>query len=259
LNRAFDKVFIDNEIPLHIGFPTERRFQKLKEKTPQMCGTIPWLAKVIDFDSLTDKYLARGWLRSIVNPPGHLVTTIAFRQVRTVAREDIKVERVDQFTPEFDEFWNQVCDKYPVIAIRDQAYLSWRFAPLSNRSYDILVAWGQGQIQGYVVLRTAPRRGVKTGFIMDLMISEGSMGEYAGECLMAETESLFRAQNTVLIAGLMVPFASEYRVLRRSGFRPIPQLLGSPVFRFMFGLHETRDSDLASLSAQEWYITYADY
>jgi GNAT superfamily N-acetyltransferase len=252
-------VFIDNRIPLHFSFPTERRFQRQLKKEPRWCGTIPLLAKVLDFDALARIYLTREWQSTLVSWPGRWVSRLVFSQAQMAPGEEIRVETSAQFTPEFDRFWREVCDKYPAMTVRDRAYLAWRYAPSPRRRFHILVARAQGRMVGYAVLGSKKLRGVKTGLIMELMVAEGASGEQAGSHLLAEAEDFFRAQKMAVIVGLMAPFADEYRILRRAGYRPVPEALAPRVFRFIFMLHETRDSDLLSLSVGDWYVTLSDY
>jgi hypothetical protein len=141
------------------------------------------------------------------------------------------------------------------MVIRDRAFLAWRFAGVSGRRYHILISQAQGQMLGYVVLRCATIRGVETGLVMDLLVTDGLLGEAAGACLMAEAEAYFRAQEMSLAAGLMVPLAAEYRVLRRAGYAHLPQALAPRAFRFAFFVHNTGERGLISLSAQDWFIT----
>jgi hypothetical protein len=69
------------------------------------------------------------------------------------------------------------------MVIRDRAFLAWRFAGVSGRRYHILISQAQGQMLGYVVLRCATIRGVETGLVMDLLVTDGLLGEAAGACL----------------------------------------------------------------------------
>jgi hypothetical protein len=162
--------------------------------------------------------------------------------------------------PDFDEFWVKVRDKYPVMVIRDRAFLAWRFAELSGRRYHILVARARDEMLGYAVLRCSNIRGVKTGLIMDFLVIGGVPGETAGAYLMAEAEAYFRAQEMSLGAGLMMPLAAaEQRILHQAGYARLPQSLAPRVFRFAFVVHRTDEKDLSSFSAREWFVTLADY
>jgi len=259
LMRRFQQVFRDHDIPLHFSFVSERTYRQQRERNPQTVSTIPLLVKPLNFESLAQTYSTKRWQRFIIGWAGRLVSPFFFRPRSVAYSGEIIVQAVDQFDEGFDEFWRKVRDKYPVMVIRDRDFLSWRFAPVSGRQYHILVARSREQMLGYTVLRCLTIRGVKTGLIMDLLVTDGVLGEVVGACLMAEAETYFRAQEMSLTVGLMVPLAAEYRVLRRAGYTRIPQAFAPRTFRFAFFVHNTGDIDLVSLSAQDWFITTADY
>lgn len=259
LMRRFQWVFRDHDIPLHFSFVSEKAYRRQREYNPQTVSTIPLLVKPLNFESLAQTYFAKRWRRFIIGSASWLVSPFLFRQRPKAARGEITVEAVDQFDGSFDEFWRKVQDKYLVMVIRDRAFLAWRFAGISGRRYHILVAQTRDRILGYAVLRCATIRGVETGLVMDLLVTDGLLGETAGACLMAEAEAYFRAQEMSLAAGLMVPSAVEYRILRRAGYIHLPQALAPRVFHFALFVHNTCERDLISLSAQDWFITMADY
>lgn len=258
LMRRFEQVFRERDIPLHFSFVSQEKYQRQQECNPEHTSTIPLLIKPLDFETLAETYFTRAWQGLIVSRIGQLVSPFLFRQQSTVSDVEITVQMVDQFDESFDDFWIQVRDKYSVMIIRDRAFLAWRFAEVSGRHYRILAARTQDQMLGYTVLRCETVRGVKMGLVMDLLVSDGTLGEMAGACLITEAEHYFRAQEMSLTTGLMPSFTAEYQILRRAGYLPLPQILGPRVFWFAFVLH-TNEKDLISLSVQDWFVTIADY
>jgi GNAT superfamily N-acetyltransferase len=234
LIRRFEQVFRDRDIPLHMSFISEREYQELNKNAPQTVSTIPLL------------------IRPLV--PGFM----AHRRLGSVEQE-ITVKTVEQFDSSFDQFWRQVQDKYPVMAIRASAFLAWRFKNISGRRYHILVAQVDDQIAGYAVLRCATVRRIKMGLVMDLLVRGDAVGEAAGARLMFEAAAFFRACGVLFAVGLMAPGAVEYRILRRAGYVHLPAALAPRVFHFAFFVHNRRERDLTALSAQDWFVTLADY
>jgi len=175
------------------------------------------------------------------------------------SRQKITIQAIDQFDASFDGFWPKVRDKCPVMSIRDRAFLAWRFANVSGRSYRALVAHRHDQMLGYAILRCATIRNIKMGLVMDLLVTDGVLGKVAGTLLMAEAETYFQMHKMTLAAGLMAPLTSEYEILRQAGFVGMPSALTPRRFRFAFFVHDTSDKDLASLSARDWFVTLADY
>jgi hypothetical protein len=259
LIRGFEQVFLDKEIPLHFSFVSEQTYRQVQTHHPQTVFTVPLLIKPLNIKSLAQTYFTTGWLRFMMGQVGRVASPFIFRQPSMSTSEKITIQAVDQFDEEFDNFWEQVQNKYPVMAIRDQAFLAWRFAKISGRRYHILVARVGDRMLGYTVVRCATIRGVKTGLIMDFLVADDTLGEVAGAHLMAEAEAYFHTQEMAVATGLMVPFASEYQILRQAGYIRLPQILALRAFRFAFFIHNTPEKDLISLSAQDWFITMADY
>jgi len=259
LLRRFERIFREHNIPLHYSFVSREKYRQVQNDNPQVTMMIPLLFKPLDFESLVQTYLTRGWQRFLVGRSGRIVSPFLFRRRKVTSSKEIAVQAIDEFNQDFDDFWYKIRDKYPAMVIRDRAFQTWRFAPVSGRHYHILVARSRGQMVGYVVLRCATIRGVKTGLIMDLLVIDGLSGDAAASSLMIETEKYFRAQERSLITGLMVPSAAEYRFIRNAGFIELPQSFAPRTFPFAFFTHDTSESNLVSLSAQDWFITLADF
>jgi hypothetical protein len=259
LVRRFDKIFSDNGISLHFSFVSERTYQRQRKQTPQAVSTIPLFVKPLDLESLAQTYFTQKWKGLIGDRVGRVVSPFLFRRRPPVSSGDITIEVVDQFAPDFDEFWLKVRDKYPVMVVRDRAFLAWRFAGVSGRHYHILVARARDEMLGYAVLRCSTIRGIRTGLVMDLLVSKSTLSEVAGACLLAEAEAYFHADGMALAAGLMVPLAAESRILSQAGYRSLPTAVAPRVFRFGFFVHDGSERDLALLSAQDWFTTLADY
>jgi hypothetical protein len=170
----------------------------------------------------------------------------------------VTVKTVNQFDTRFDVFWNQIKDKYPVIAIRDSAFLAWRFDRFSRRKYQILLANAGNHMLGYSILQCTTIKGIKTGLIMDLITINESLGLAAADRLITAAQNYFQKQRTLLSMALMAPSAYEYGSLRRAGYIRLPEALNLPVFHFAYFVHGSAREGL-NLSAQDWFITFADY
>ena len=259
LIRGFQKAFKDNDIPLHFSFVSEETFRRRRERDPQTVSTISFLVKPLDFDALSRTYLAGVWQRFALSWAGRIASLLLFRRQVPASHGQVSVQTAAEFDESFDQFWCSVRDKYPLMVIRDRAFLSWRFASVSGRQYQVLMAWSQDQMLGYVVLGSATVRGVKTGLIMDLLVTDGPLAGAASVCLLAEAETTFRSQGLSLAGGLVPSFATEYHALRRAGYADLPQAFVPRAFRFAYFLHSSVQRELTSLAARDWFVTLADY
>jgi hypothetical protein len=259
LIRRFEQVFKEKNIGLHFSFISEKKYRQLRGSNTQAVTTIPLLVKPLDFESLARSYFSGVWQSFIVGQIGRFLSPFLFRQRKVASWKEIAVQAVDQFNQDFDKFWHKIRDKYPVMAIRDRVFLSWRFASGSKRHYHILVARARGQTVGYAVLRCKTIRGVKAGLIMDLLVTDDALGNTAAGSLIAEAEAYFRVKEISVVLASMVPSAAEYRVLRRAGYINLIPAFAPRTYRFAFFIHNSSESSLVSLSARDWFITQADY
>jgi len=234
LIRRFEQALRDEDIPLHMSFVSKRKYQELCKKDPRTVSTIPVLIKPL------------------------LPGLMAHESPGSADRETT-VKTVEGFDSSFDQFWRQVRDKYPVMAIRERAFLAWRFNNISQRGYHILVAQVDDQIAGYAILECVTVRRVRTGLVMDLLVEDSAQGEAAGARLMYEAEAFFRARKVQVAVGVMVHYAAEYRIMRQAGFMRLPAALEPRTFRFAFFVHNRRERELTDLSSQDWFVTLADY
>jgi hypothetical protein len=242
LLRGFDRALKDGHVPLHFSFVAEDTYQRLRAEDASRAYTVPLLVKPLE-----------------IAPPLKLFVPLVF--FRTPFRRptaDIRVERVDRFDERFDEFWRQVRDRYRAAVVRDRAFLSWRFAPIGGRRYDVLVAWSKERMLGYVVIRCANVRGKDTGLILDMLLLDDGDGQEAGRCLVEHAELLFRQRRMWSMVSLVAPHSVEYKALVRSGCRNLTRVSPRP-FRFAFFVHHTDEEQLASLATGDWFVTFADF
>ena len=259
LIRRFEQVFEDEGIPLHFSFVSEKRYQQMLKSKSKCTSTIPLLAKPLDFRSLARAYVASSQQRFVVSRIGPLLSPVLFRKGSIIPSKEITIQQIEHFNDDFDNFWRQVQDKYPVMLIRDQSFLGWRFKRLSGRDYCTLAARAGKQMLGYAVIRCSTIHGVKTGLIMDLLVADNKLGQIAGAHLLAQAETYFRIQQMSVATALMPFFAAEYLILRRSGYMKVPRAFRPRSFRFAFFVHDAYNKELMSLSARNWFITMADH
>lgn len=111
-----------------------------------------------------------GYQAGFIRP---LLKVLARRFRRRVKRAepvpaDTTIERITQFTDEFDDLWRRFVDQNRVITIkRSSAYLNWRFTQKPNHEYEIYVARHQGELVGYLICTTVKR---SDDFNVDLKI-----------------------------------------------------------------------------------------
>jgi hypothetical protein len=248
-------------IPFRYNFPIETLFERTSSVERMSSFLIPLLVRPLNMITLARARFTRRGLQMLVGWGGQVATSLLFRsQARGAQQHQLKVEWLDQFDERFDALWTRVQDKYAIMAVRNRAYLAWRFASVSDRMYRILIALAGDELVGYVVLRcTDEIRGILTGLVMDLLLEPGSRGETAGLLLMAEAWRYFQTEKVWLAGGLAFPHTVEYQVMQRAGYRPCPQRLAPRVFRVAFNSCDSALPETSHVRASDWFLTIADY
>jgi GNAT superfamily N-acetyltransferase len=258
LMRRFEQVFQENSLSFHFSFVSESEYQRAKRDATDRAWTVPTLVKPLNVDFLLQAHSKAGILQ-VARKIGLLGVRFLFSPLLPSNDQGISIQQLSEFDSRFDEFWTKVQSKYPLMVIRDQSFLAWRFTNISGRKYQILIAQAAGQMYGYAVLRCSSIRNIKVGLVLDFLVTDDEFGKKAGELLLAEAESYFRTQEMSLIVGIMPSFTAEYRLLRRAGYIHWPSTYLPRPLRFVYFVHNSSPPDLPLLSAQNWFITLADY
>lgn len=164
------------------------------------------------------------------------------------------------FDQAFDRFWQRVADKYPIAVIRDHVFLNWRFCSVPFREYEIVVVRDGTELIGYAVLRCAELLGVRSGFVMDLLVEPTARGEEAGLLLLEAATRQFREAGMWMAATLMLAHTQEYALLRRAGYVPCQQWLASRPY--ILGIRrcsaQIPDRGMAD-QRHNWFVTLANH
>ena len=258
LVRRFNEILDDRDTPLHFSFVSEENYRRMRRRDPQRMVTVPLLVKILDHVRLAESHFSGKWQRAIAGRVGWIVSPFFLKRPLLPWREDIRVRKVEQLDAGFDEFWTRVQDKYAAMTIRDRDFVTWRFAPIAGRRYQILVARANGEMLGYAVIRCARVRGIDTGLILDLLLLDDARGREAGVRLVTEAEAVFRSKKMSLMVSLTTSNSAEYRILGRCGCRNLTLLTPRP-FRFAFFVRDSYRDRFKSLSAKDWFVTFADF
>ena len=152
---------------------------------------------------------------------GGLLTTGAHYLARPLCRHQalpgITVTQVGTFDHRVNILWERMCREYPVMVVRDQRYLNWRFICRPDTKYTLLVATRGPDLVGYLVLRSAKRAEGWWGYIIDFLVEDSSSSLLA--LLVKEAVERLRHEGVVAIScrATMSPYR---RIFYRQGFYP---------------------------------------
>jgi GNAT superfamily N-acetyltransferase len=172
----------------------------------------------------------------------------------------LEIEEVDSFGGSFAIFWERVQHRFPVMVVRDPAYLNWRFVDVPVREYARYAARSEGIVRGFVVLRTASLGRFSAGLIVDLIVEPSAEGRAAGRLLIDRAYSHFKEQDLDLVAALSLRHTDEFRLLRSRGFWASPRFLEPRPFRLVVRCHDEEPSPrrMAYL-LKNWFVTMGDF
>jgi GNAT superfamily N-acetyltransferase len=219
---------------------------------------MPLLARPFDIDRLSQ---ARGFDGAIavgLRAGWQFAGSTLFRP-RTV-RSTAAVQRETGFDESFDHFWGRVADKYSSLAVRDRAFLSWRFGAVPHRQYEVWTTRMGSELLGYAVLRCDEILGVQSGLIMDLLVEPTQRGEKAGLSLLAAVTERFREQGMWMATALMLGHTQEYRLLRQAGYVPVQRWLASRSYSLAVGKCSTDSlSPFQVTEIRSWFVTLTNH
>jgi len=170
----------------------------------------------------------------------------------------LEIADVPSFDDSFAVFWDRVQHRFPIMVIRDPAYLNWRFVDVPTAEYTIYAARSDGHIRGFTVLRAAPLGEFSAGLIVDLVVEASAEGRVAGRLLIDKAYSYSKDHDLDLVASLALRHTDEFRLLRSRGFWPCPKFLQPQPFRLVVRCHDEEASRLA-YDLRNWFVTMGDY
>ncbi len=172
----------------------------------------------------------------------------------------LEIGEVDSFGGSFAIFWERVQHRFPVMLVRDPAYLNWRFVDVPMREYLRFAARSEGEVRGYIVLRAAPLGQFSAGLIVDLLVEPSAEGRAAGRLLIDRACSHFKEQDLDLVASLTPRHTDEFRLLRSRGFWVSPRFLEPRPFRLVVRCHDDEPSpSRLAMELRNWYLAMGDF
>jgi GNAT superfamily N-acetyltransferase len=157
---------VEASLGLGLSLESYTLFRKLQWED---VGPVPCYSKVLDPKALLSRRLPRG-LASLLSPALRLALWAAF-PTRPTRGSSVRVAPLEgEFGPEYDALWEKASSKFDFIAERKRDYLQWKYRKPPHVRYDVFEARRapEGELTGYVVLRTAVRNRVRLALLVDL-------------------------------------------------------------------------------------------
>lgn len=156
-----------------------------------------------------------------------------------------------------DSLWKRITPCVGIAAVRDTAFAIWRFGDRPDAGYECWIAeTPAGEAAGSLLLRVLAVRGLRFGFVIDLLADPAAPA--AGSALLRAAARRTRAAGGVALSALLPGCGPVRPVLRGAGFVRVPEPLHPQVVRFSvrgLGRFASR-SELTDPSA--WWLSWAD-
>jgi len=128
----------------------------------------------------------------------------------------VELEEVEDFGPEFDILWENVAPGYPLIPVRDRAFLQWRFRECPIRDHTVLAVRRLGVLHGYVVYRLEGEPGLRRAYIVDMLAGRDDAATW--DLLLGGVEAHCRAAGADILTFTMSASWDLGTSLRRRGY-----------------------------------------
>jgi L-amino acid N-acyltransferase YncA len=248
-------------IDLLTNFPNNRSIKVVGKTVWRRIGQEDLLLFPIDWTFLEETFWRYQWLLKPLTSLANALSPMFFRAKAPsgASMRDIKIEKNPPVDDAFDDFWNRVRDKYPIMYVRDAAFLNWRYLQNPRRSYTMFVAKDKGEVVGYVICRATRYRHLHAGFIVDFLVESSERGERAGEMLTAEAVRCLRLSNINIVISMMPPRFHEGTIMRRLNFMVCPRPMKPlPVILFIGEANEELPKSMLD-QLENWFLQLGDF
>ncbi len=254
LARALFNTCEELGLAFTVGFPNQNSYPGFVNKLEFVdIGEVPLLIKPIQAARL-----ARRRIPGVMGVLGGLAAGVLQPLAFPPARADgtVRVAPLSNCAWSAAAFWERVAGKYPLMQVRDPAFLEWRYLKSPTRSYRLLSAHVGDDIAGIAVGRGVELYGMRCGMVVDLLVVPGPHGEAAGRALLANLEAGFRAEGAELLGALMLRHTQEFQLLRSAGFRVCPERFKPQPFPVIWRSHSP---GIFPPAKEECFLTMGDY
>ncbi len=182
LGQRLSKAYRDSESILATdGFgyqPASGRIYRRLGYQPVYCE--PVYARILDMVDLYQFLMDSDRLPTLMNVPFiHKMNKFALRFLNPILSlaniilspnksDKLTVVRERQINEQFDLLWEKISPKFPVVIVRNRAFIEWRFINDPNTSHQVFSAYYGEELKGYVAVSLTKRRNLPLGRIMDL-------------------------------------------------------------------------------------------
>ncbi len=163
------------------------------------------------------------------------------------------IEQIKSFGEEFDELWNSGKDLFPVMQVRDRAYLNWRYSQIQEFDYRIFAVRRGNRLAGYMVIRLVNLMGYYFGALVDIFPFP-VINNAVTKRLFCFARDYCRACNAGFLTTLLPRAKGSFMTM--AGFIKIPEKINPRKWHFGYRCIDKKMPLLDRIG--NWHITYGD-
>lgn len=246
-------------INITIGFPNKAAYPGHLKTGWFDIGSLQIGVKPLDLEKSIRTRVKNKRLLKFYVVLGKLTTGVFYRERKTSEVDGLTISKVTSFDNRVDGLWKKISKDYKIIAVRDKAYLNWRYVDVPDVEYIIYIAEEMGELCGYIVLRCVrEEQDLLSGSIFDL-VAPLDRPEITA-CLLSKAIEYFKQEKTNLVSCLMIANKRLCRVFRKKGFIFSPFLQGrlSGEGQFCAYASHPNISKIFLMDKENWFIQLGD-
>jgi GNAT superfamily N-acetyltransferase len=250
LSRKITKQFIVDH-PMGFSWLNEISQKTVAPLSTSRYTRLLFLFRLIDPSQVIYKTTGNRFLRYW----GSLITSathhFAYLLHRRPSSTKLTVSQVTTFDYRVNSLWKRASRNYPVIIVRDQSYLNWRFVHRPDAKYILFTATRGDDLVGFIVLRVIEKFGLKCGYLTDFLVENRSSSLL--KYLLYEAIDFLRHEGTAIIICLATMHFFRH-TFYHMGF--IPWRLKA---KFFSPRLNSSDPELQIFRiSRQWYLTMGD-
>ncbi len=239
-------------IPFTYGFPNENSIETFKKYLDwKEVLSIPLMARPINFEKSASMFFGKGIKSKIVGSLGKKYYSLKYTPLNPPP--DMEITKIDKFTKEFDELWNELKENFNIALTRNSEYLNWRFVKKPGYDYEIFSLRKNSELIGYAVTYNYNYKDLEIMLIMDLLVTNHS--EKYAKYLISHCVKEAKSKNLDSVCSIACGLKEYYKKtgFREIGFEQLPT-------KKHFGVKKNTDTvkDHILFEPSNWYISWAD-
>lgn len=214
-------------------------------------GTLCRWVRPLRWEALLARRTGNAWLSAPLGRLADIATDVVTHLGHAGDPAGLTVRAIDRFDERFNELWATAARPFPVIGVRDAAFLNWRYIDTPHRRHTALAVERGDTLLGYVVVELLPGSdGIIEGHISDfLVVPEPAAFDALMDGVLRWLRKATAAQG-VFTALEGHPYDGQ---LRRWGFVQRPSQRP-----FAVHIHVPTDRENLPLDPHQWFLTLGD-